>query len=189
MGKGGEILVLDMGEPVRIVDLARDMIRLSGADPDQIPIVFTGLRPGEKLYEEPLASEEATKADAASEAAHRAGARGEPRRGRTRWSRGASATARRGDAEVRAWLQPGFRNTRRRPARRSSRSRRAIGRDEGAGAAAGAAAALGVEFAPAQVSITRPPARVRSARALVAGLAPCRAGVVAARTACARRVP
>ncbi len=59
-GKSGEILVLDMGEPVRIVDLARDMIRLSGADPDRIGIVFTGLRPGEKLYEELLASEEAT---------------------------------------------------------------------------------------------------------------------------------
>ena len=60
MGKGGEVLALDMGEPVRIVDLARDMIRLSGADPDRIRIVFTGLRPGEKLYEEPLASEETT---------------------------------------------------------------------------------------------------------------------------------
>ena len=60
MGRGGEVLVLDMGEPVRIVDLARDMIRLSGADPDKIRIVFTGLRPGEKLYEEPLALEEAT---------------------------------------------------------------------------------------------------------------------------------
>ena len=60
-GKGGEILVLDMGEPVRIVDLARDMIRLSGADPDKIAVVFTGLRPGEKLFEELLASEEATK--------------------------------------------------------------------------------------------------------------------------------
>jgi len=60
-GKGGEILTLDMGEPVRIVDLARDMIRLYGADPDQVAIVFTGLRPGEKLYEELLASEEATK--------------------------------------------------------------------------------------------------------------------------------
>jgi len=60
MGRGGEVLVLDMGEPVRIVDLARDMIRLSGADPDRIRIVFTGLRPGEKLYEEPLASEEAS---------------------------------------------------------------------------------------------------------------------------------
>jgi FlaA1/EpsC-like NDP-sugar epimerase len=60
-GKGGEILVLDMGEPVRIVDLARDMIKLSGADPAKIAIVFTGLRPGEKLYEELLATEEATK--------------------------------------------------------------------------------------------------------------------------------
>ncbi len=60
-GRGGEILALDMGEPVRIVDLARDMIRLYGADPDRIAVVFTGLRPGEKLYEEPLASEEATK--------------------------------------------------------------------------------------------------------------------------------
>ena len=60
-GKGGEILVLDMGEPVRIVDLARDLIKLSGADPDKIAVVFTGLRPGEKLFEELLASEEATK--------------------------------------------------------------------------------------------------------------------------------
>jgi FlaA1/EpsC-like NDP-sugar epimerase len=60
-GKGGEILTLDMGDPVRIVDLARDMIRLYGVNPDHVPIVFTGLRPGEKLYEEPLASEEATK--------------------------------------------------------------------------------------------------------------------------------
>jgi FlaA1/EpsC-like NDP-sugar epimerase len=60
-GENGEILVLDMGDPVRIVDLARDMIKLSGADPNRVAIVFTGLRPGEKLYEEPLASEEATK--------------------------------------------------------------------------------------------------------------------------------
>lgn len=60
MGRDGEILVLDMGAPVRIVDLARDLIRLSGADPARVPIVFTGLRPGEKLYEEVLASEEAT---------------------------------------------------------------------------------------------------------------------------------
>jgi FlaA1/EpsC-like NDP-sugar epimerase len=60
-GKGGEILVLDMGEPVRIVDLARDLIKLSGADPDKIAVVFTGLRPGEKLFEELLAPEEATK--------------------------------------------------------------------------------------------------------------------------------
>lgn len=60
MGAGGQILVLDMGEPVRIADLARDMIRLSGADPDQIGIEFVGLRPGEKLYEELLADAEAT---------------------------------------------------------------------------------------------------------------------------------
>jgi FlaA1/EpsC-like NDP-sugar epimerase len=60
MGKGGEIFVLDMGESVRIVDLARDMIRLSGLGEDDIRIVFTGLRPGEKLYEEVLADDEHT---------------------------------------------------------------------------------------------------------------------------------
>ncbi|MEO8536351.1 MAG: polysaccharide biosynthesis protein, partial [Betaproteobacteria bacterium] len=60
-GRGGEILTLDMGDPVRIVDLARDMIRLYGVDPDHVAIVFTGLRPGEKLYEEPLTAEESTK--------------------------------------------------------------------------------------------------------------------------------
>ncbi|HET7158744.1 MAG TPA: nucleoside-diphosphate sugar epimerase/dehydratase [Burkholderiales bacterium] len=52
MGQDGEIFLLDMGEPVRIVDLARDMIRLSGLAEEQIEIVFTGLRPGEKLFEE-----------------------------------------------------------------------------------------------------------------------------------------
>lgn len=59
MAKGGEIFILDMGEPVKIADLARDMIKLSGLEPDvDIEIEYIGLRPGEKLYEELLLNEE-----------------------------------------------------------------------------------------------------------------------------------
>ena len=60
MGQGGEIFVLEMGEPIRIADLARDMIRLTGFTEDEIRIEFTGLRPGEKLYEELLTDSEHT---------------------------------------------------------------------------------------------------------------------------------
>jgi FlaA1/EpsC-like NDP-sugar epimerase len=52
MGKGGEVFVLDMGNPVKILDIAKELIRFHGLEPDKdIPIVFTGVRPGEKLYE------------------------------------------------------------------------------------------------------------------------------------------
>ncbi len=60
MAQGGQVMVLDMGEPVKIVELARQMIRMSGHREGEIGIVFSGLRPGEKLYEELLADSEQT---------------------------------------------------------------------------------------------------------------------------------
>ncbi len=61
LGRGGQVFVLDMGEPVRILDLAHNIIRFYGLEPDKdVPIVYTGLRPGEKLFEEILTAEEGT---------------------------------------------------------------------------------------------------------------------------------
>jgi len=61
MGEGGEVYVLDMGDPVRILDVAREMIRLHGLEPEvDIPIIFSGVRPGEKMYEELLTAKEDT---------------------------------------------------------------------------------------------------------------------------------
>lgn len=63
MGDGGEVFVLDMGKPVKILDLAKELILFHGLEPDKdIPIVFTGIRPGEKLREEILTAEEGTEA-------------------------------------------------------------------------------------------------------------------------------
>jgi FlaA1/EpsC-like NDP-sugar epimerase len=61
IGQGGEVFVLDMGKPIKILDLAKEMIKLAGFEPDkEIPITFIGPRPGEKLFEEILSAEEGT---------------------------------------------------------------------------------------------------------------------------------
>jgi FlaA1/EpsC-like NDP-sugar epimerase len=60
IGESGQVLVLDMGEPVKIVDLARQLIKLAGLTTAEVPIVFSGLRPGEKLFEELLADGDTT---------------------------------------------------------------------------------------------------------------------------------
>ena len=79
IGESGQVLVLDMGEPVKIVDLARDLIRLAGHTVDEIAIEFTGLRPGEKLYEELLADADDTLPTAVAQL--RVARLGEQRRG------------------------------------------------------------------------------------------------------------
>ncbi len=101
IGQTGQVLVLEMGEPVRIVDLARDMVRLAGHAPDEIAIVFSGLRPGEKLYEELLASADTTLPT--SIASLRIAQLDE--RSTAALINEAELLALRGDAEVRAWLQ------------------------------------------------------------------------------------
>ena len=99
LGKGGEVFVLDMGEPVRIVDLATDLIRLSGLEVGtDIEIRFTGMRPGEKLYEELFFDTESALPDRPPEGAprqeRRAADRSQHRRGPAGGGRAAAASPR-----------------------------------------------------------------------------------------------
>ena len=100
MGGRGQVYVLDMGEPVRILDLAKQMIRLSGRDESEIPIVFTGARAGEKMHEvlwnegEAVGPTSHPKIMRAARAADRSRlARGVARRARAARGRGATRSA------------------------------------------------------------------------------------------------
>ena len=105
IGDSGQVLVLDMGEPVKIVDLARDLIRMAGHAPDEIAIEFTGLRPGEKLYEELLASSDTTLPTPFARL-RIARLHDEVRpHDLMRWLREAESAAQAGDAAVRALLR------------------------------------------------------------------------------------
>jgi FlaA1/EpsC-like NDP-sugar epimerase len=107
IGDNGQVLVLDMGEPVRIVDLARQMISLSGLEPDRdIPIVFTGVRPGEKLFEDILTAEEGTTATVHDRVfVARASGNREPEQVRTELDRLATAVSTGGRQEVITMLE------------------------------------------------------------------------------------
>ena len=113
IGDSGQVLVLDMGEPVRIVDLARQLIRLAGMTPDEVPIVFSGLRPGEKLFEELLADNDTT-LPTRFERLRIARLNDEGARERVGpWLQRCEAAAREGDAAVRECLRelvPEFRS-------------------------------------------------------------------------------
>jgi FlaA1/EpsC-like NDP-sugar epimerase len=104
IGESGQVLVLDMGEPVKIVELARQLILLSGHTPEDIPIVYSGLRPGEKLYEELLAHDDETLATAVPRLRlaklQPSGAAGRVMQGLRQPVDGSSPTAR-----LRAWLE------------------------------------------------------------------------------------